>query len=257
MKKYLCLLLFIFSIHAENFDQKNIVRYLELYKLYPKALGSKGDWKRGEMELIWDLPTMVKMQEKFNQPIGIVAEDRFWIWIRDAIILPSGDRTTYNRFIPRKGLSGPGSVVVLAITPKKEILVNLIYRHATRDWEIELPRGGGDANETAEQAAKREVEEETGYVIESIQHLGKVAADSGIFTNFLDVFFAKIDKSVDIKREKEEVIASVMALPKNQIEDLFCKGQKTFVVKGQKITAYCRDAFFAYALFIADKKGLL
>ncbi|MBI5346952.1 MAG: NUDIX hydrolase [Chlamydiae bacterium] len=241
----------------ETPDQKNIARYLELNEKYPHAFGPNGDWKKGEIELVLDLPTMMKIQTQFHQPVGVVAEDRFWIWIRDAIILPTGEYNTYNRFISQKGLNGPAGVVVLAVNPNNDILVNLIYRHATRNWEIELPRGGRDKGETTLAAAKREVKEETGYIITDIFPLGTITTDSGIFTNFLEVFFAKIDKLENTSRDDEEVIATVITLSKNKVLDIFCDGKLEIVVNGQKITAYCRDSFFAYALLLAEKKGLL
>jgi ADP-ribose pyrophosphatase len=257
-KRFLFVLSILSSLSANELsEQASISKYLELQTLYPQALGPKGDWKRGEIELVWDLPTMMRIQAQFAQPVGIVAEDRFWIWIRDAVTLPSGDSTTYNRFLPKKGLDGPAGVVVLAVTPSKEILVNLIYRHATRGWEIELPRGGRNKEESSESAARREVKEETGYKIMEILPLGSIATDSGIFTNFLQAFFAKIDQLEETERDEEEAIASVLTLPKNKVIEIFCDGQTEFVVNGRKITAYCRDSFFAYAVLLAEKKGLL
>lgn len=261
-KKFLVLsVVFVFcntSCSANEIqNQKNITRYLELYETYPQTFGPMGDWKKGEMELVVDLPTMMKIQAQYAQPVGIVAEDTYWIWIRDAIILPSGESTAYNRFIPKCGLDGTGAALVLAVTPNNEILVNLIYRHATRSWEIELPRGTRKKGESTEMTAGRGVKEETGYRISEILRLGILATDSGQCTNFIEAFFAKIDKLEEPNRDKEAAIASVMTLSKDKVIDVFCKGQMELVVNGQKITAYCRDAFFAYAVLLAEKKGLL
>ncbi|MDR3624311.1 MAG: NUDIX hydrolase [Chlamydiales bacterium] len=238
-------------------NEQSITRYLELYEQYPEAFGPKGDWKKNEMELIDDLQVMRAIQKQFNQPVGIVAEDRFWLWIRDALILPSGEHTTYNRFLSKKGLDGPAGVVVLAVTPNNEILVNLIYRHATRSWEIELPRGGRNKGETSEAAARREVKEETGYKVTKILPLGTIAVDSGVFTNYLKAFFAKIGEVEETTRDDEEIIASNLLLSKDHVIDIFCAGKTELIVNKQKITAYVRDPFFAYALLLAEKKGFL
>jgi len=246
----------LFSCYAVQ-ETKTIERYLELSQQYPQAFGPKGDWTRGEMEIVDDLPTMLQIQSQFMHPVGIVAEDRFWIWIRDAIILPSGTYNTYNRFIPKKGLDGPAGVVILAVTPQQGIAVNLIFRHATRSWEIELPRGGREKGETPEEAARREVEEETGYTLSTLFPLGSIATDSGIFTNTLRVFFAHIDQLKIAEREEEEAIAAVMTLSKNQVMEAFSNGSMECVVNGEIVTAYCRDSFFAYALLLAGKKGFL
>ena len=39
----------------------------------------------------------------------------------------------------------------------KKVILNVNYRHATRSWELELPRGVREENETVEMTAKREL----------------------------------------------------------------------------------------------------
>lgn len=52
--------------------------------------------------------------------------------------------------------------VVVRLTTKAHLEVLLVHRPHHKDWT--LPKGKLDAGETHKQAAKREVEEETGYV---------------------------------------------------------------------------------------------
>ncbi len=50
--------------------------------------------------------------------------------------------------------------------------VLLIYRHGHRDWC--LPKGKLDAGETSEEAAIREIHEETGYKVELLDLAGEI-----------------------------------------------------------------------------------
>ncbi|MBF8263533.1 MAG: pyrophosphohydrolase including oxidative damage repair enzyme [Parachlamydiales bacterium] len=251
------LFLFFIFFTAPCIADQNIDRYLELFEKYPKDLGPVGDWTKGEMQLILDPSTIIKIQSQYGDPLGVVAEDKYWMWLRDAIILPNGKCTGYNRFFPKHGLNCTHLVATLAITPNKELLVNLIFRHATRSWEIELPRGGANRGETPANAAAREVKEETGYTVAEIIPLGAVAMDSGISSAIGHVFFARTNGIEKTQREDEECISTVMTLPKDKAIEIFCQGQMECTVNGQKITAFCRDSYFAYALLMAEKKGLL
>lgn len=64
---------------------------------------------------------------------------------------------------PYYTIHAPDGVIVLAITEQGEILVIRQYRPALNKWTLELPSGGIDDGETPEQAAARELYEETGY----------------------------------------------------------------------------------------------
>ena len=67
----------------------------------------------------------------------------------------------------------PKSIVVIALTPDEELVLVKIYRHNLRDDYLELPAGGAEHDgETIEEAAKRELLEETGYSSEEMIDLG-------------------------------------------------------------------------------------
>jgi ADP-ribose pyrophosphatase len=88
---------------------------------------------------------------------------------RDKVLEPGGLLTT------REVITHPGSVVVLPLLSDGRILLIKQYRHATRQYLWELVAGRIDPGETPEQAASRELAEETGYRAKR-------------FKTFLDVF---------------------------------------------------------------------
>lgn len=263
-----------FSLYSET--ESGIQRYLDLYHTFPAAFGPKGDWKQGEVEIVSEPQQMTEIQKtlyhrllmkgltekeaKDRSCVGIIHEDAYWMWIRDAVIFPTGTSEVYNRFLHKKSLDGNGGspvngVATLALFPNQKILLNVIFRHATRSWEIELPRGGKNKNESLEDTARREVKEETGFSIKQLEFLGNAPFDSGSMTSFNAVFFASIDSEGESCRDDEEVIASLLALSKEEIMTGFSKGEIDVCIDGKAIKAYCRDPLLSYAILVAQSRG--
>ena len=107
-------------------------------------------------------------------PISItrVAGDRYLKYYRAKFALPSGGVKTYEMASRREitGVTdiGAGShadaVTIFAVSADGErMLVTDEYRFPVNDWTISVPSGLIDPGETADQAAVRELAEETGY----------------------------------------------------------------------------------------------
>lgn len=250
---------------------ENIIRYLDY--LPSSNFGQIGDYTKGEMQIIDNYDAILQVQnqyynefiqrgcapdeaEKYSR-VGVVAEDRYWIWLRDPLILPNGKTTAYNRFFPKSGLNGAAGVSVMSISKENTVLVNVIFRHATREWEIELPRGGRGKHETSEEAALRELLEETGIKAKSALKIGSVASDSGILANTLDIFVVKDFFSTnETDREDCEAIHDCVFLSKQQLKQAIVGGSIELIIHGHKINVCCRDPFLASALLIAETKGI-
>jgi ADP-ribose pyrophosphatase len=66
----------------------------------------------------------------------------------------------------------PGSVVIIPITARDEIILVRQYRPAIGRWAWELPAGSLKPGEDIEQAARRECQEETGYIPSRLERTG-------------------------------------------------------------------------------------
>ncbi len=228
-----------------------------------------GSHEKGEIEIVKD-PQKVEAIEKEccerllkkGIPLtqakewsrtGVVAEDQYWMWVRDPVIFPSNSKGTYGRLIWKYAIDGGAGVAILPVMPNKKIALNLNFRHATRSWEIELPRGGAEKGETSEAVAKRELEEETGYLTDTLIFIGDMAPDSGVLESIIPVYYCLCKKRKETKQDEAEAIKKQIFLTKQQIKDAFVKGY----IEVDGIHAYLRDPFLSFALLQAECRGLL
>lgn len=81
--------------------------------------------------------------------------------------LPSGKIIDYFNW---GGTAMPS--IVFAVTPDKEVIALKQFRYGINDIIVELPGGCPLKGDTAEETARKELEEETGYHAESFTVLG-------------------------------------------------------------------------------------
>ena len=83
----------------------------------------------------------------------------------------------------------PGYVVVVPIRDDGLVVMERVYRHTVQRTLLECPAGGLDGQDP-ETAARRELEEETGYVGGTWTSLGRFVGSSGASDEQFDVFLA-------------------------------------------------------------------
>jgi len=88
--------------------------------------------------------------------------------VEDTVELPDGRLSDYVRHAP----SHTESVAIIAVNTKGEVLVQLEYSHPPAKVMWQLPGGSMEAGETVEEAALRELAEESGYAAKQIVRLG-------------------------------------------------------------------------------------
>ena len=108
------------------------------------------------------------MSEKPIVPneIRTVFQGRVFTVRVETIALPGGG--TLEAEIVRH----PGSVVIVPITARGEVVLVRQYRPAIGTWAWELPAGSLKPGEDVERAARRECQEEIGQVASRLERLG-------------------------------------------------------------------------------------
>ncbi|OGN56427.1 MAG: hypothetical protein A3D96_05015 [Chlamydiae bacterium RIFCSPHIGHO2_12_FULL_44_59] len=245
-KIFPCLFFFFGVLQA---DERSRHRYLELIKQYPHLVLPRGDATQGEIEIILDEEQIASVERKLGRDVGVVKEDQYWIWINDVCKFPSGNEGVYGRILWVRGLESPTpGVAVMPITSEGKIVLNCNFRHSTRSWEIELPRGLVNAGETAEDAATREASEETGRSIVEVRLLGEMPPDTGVLSVVVPVFVAKV-AGIDARQPEEtEAIEDILELSIEEIQKAFAEGYYTYHFRGEWRQVPFRDPFLAYAL---------
>lgn len=127
---------------------------------------------------------------QITQESGLVVSDRFVTLVRDPVKFPDGSSGTYNRVYSTDLVQG---AAVLPILPGGKVVLIEHFRHATRSWHWEIPRGFGTPGMTAKETAAQELSEEIGSQVRSMSFLGEVFSDTGILGQSVLLYAAEID----------------------------------------------------------------
>ena len=85
-----------------------------------------------------------------------------------------------------------GAVAVAAFTEDNNMILTKQYRHPFRKIIYDIPAGGARDGETPEQAALRELEEETGYTAKKLEWIGRFTwAPGNMGPGTVEIFFTK------------------------------------------------------------------
>ena len=115
-------------------------------------------------------------------------------------------------------------VVMVAVDERDNVLLVRQYRHAAEQELLEIPAGGIDGNETPEEAAEREMQEETGYKPGKIIKLGEFYASPGFCDEYMHLFLATDLKPSRLKAEDTDEI-KLERLPVSKISELVMSGR--------------------------------
>jgi len=223
-------------------EQMSMTRYQKLQSDYPFLFTND----KAPLRIIFDQTRITAWQAKRRAElaaqglplswadIGVVLEDPYILMIRDLVEFPNGSVGGYIRLINRSSLSGNAGVVILPMMGKKVLLLSH-FRHATRSWHLEIPRGFGERDLSPADSARQEIREEVGGEILELQELGIMHSDTGMAGQKIHIYFARLSSVGD--PEKQEGIDSFRWATLAELEELIRKGE---ITDAYTITAYTR-----------------
>jgi len=188
----------------------------------------------GEADIREAEQAVAQKLEDFGAPaewaeVGVAFRDQYVTLLRDAVRFADGSLGTYIRMVEPEG-SFPG-VVVLPVWHGKVLLIRH-FRHATRAWHLEIPRGFGSSADAA-QSARTELTEEIGASAVTLTQLGEVYPDAGADSGKVGIFYADVESYG--QPDAHEGITEIVPTPIPDFERMIRDGELT---DGYLLSAY-------------------
>lgn len=105
--------------------------------------------------------------------------------VRDTVALPDGGSAT------REFILHPGAVMVIALLDDGRVVMERQYRHPVGRVMVEFPAGKLNPGEDRLACARRELQEETGYLAQEWAHAGLLHPCIGYSDEFIEIWFAR------------------------------------------------------------------
>ena len=150
--------------------------------------------------------------------VGILAVDPYLMVMRDAVRFADGTYGLYNRLIV------PSGAAILPLLGDRIALLHR-FRHGTRRWHLEAPRGSFSGVGTPMEEAERELIEEIGAKPIELNDLGELHSTTGCLDEMHRLYVARIDAVG--AADKHEAIESIKVLPVAAVEQLIADGEIT------------------------------
>ena len=118
-------------------------------------------------------------------------------------------------------------VNVIPLTARNEVVLIRQYRHGTRELTLEIPGGIVEPGDSPEDAARRELLEETGYRESEMVSLGFVHPNPAFLNNRCYTYLAKGVLEVTGQHQDEKEDIEVLVRPLDDVPHLIRKGEIT------------------------------
>lgn len=174
-----------------------------------------GNLENAATEILFDRATQHRVGA------GVVYEDPHLLLVKDAVRFRDGRVGGYLRLVHAAGSAG---AAVLAVCGGKIVLIRH-FRHATRRWHWEIPRGFAEPGEPPSVTATRETLEELGIAPNEVRHLGDVHTDTGLTPAAVALYLTELPGLGVL--EAAEGIDAVRLVTCTEYDDLVRAGELT------------------------------
>lgn len=136
---------------------------------------------------------------------------------KDTIQLPDGREAIWD-YIDHKG-----AAAVVPVDDEGKIIMVSQYRNAIKKQTLEIPAGGLNIGENPMECAARELEEETGYTVKSIEPLTSIYTAIAYCNEIIYVYFAKVGEKKQQHLDEDEYI-EVKKYSMDELEKMILDG---------------------------------
>lgn len=151
-----------------------------------------------------------------------VFKGRFLKVEQDQVLAPDGK--TYVR----EYILHPGAAMVIPILPNGNVVMIKQYRHAVKKVMLEFPAGKRDHGEETILTARREVQEETGYVARNLKLLTSIHPVIGYSDEVIDLYLGTDLELTQQNLDHGEFVEVIEISPRELMKLVFA-GQVTDV----------------------------
>ena len=154
----------------------------------------------------------------------------------DEVELPDGKKSV------REVVRHPGAVCVVPVTDKGEVIMVKQFRYAFNQVLLEIPAGKLEKGEDPLEAAKRELEEESGVVAGTIEHIGELYTTVAILDEKIQMYLAT-DLTYKNAHPDDGEFLEIEKIPLSTLVDMVMKGEikdsktQIAILKAERILA--------------------
>jgi ADP-ribose pyrophosphatase len=157
--------------------------------------------------------------------IGVMYEDAYVILVRDAVRFRTGRLGAYIRLLSAD--TGTNAAVLPVLDDGRVLLVSH-FRHASRRWHWEIPRGFSELGADGASTAMQELWEEIGVRVTEVHLLGSLSNDSDADEIYLAEIAADSVAGPDLPDgATEEGIDQMRLVTVDELEGMIAAGEIT------------------------------
>ena len=163
-------------------------------------MSEAGRWERLSSEKLMETPYFALRSDKLRLPDGAI-KDPYYV------------------------IERPDAAIVFPLTEEGEVVLVRQYRAPIDMMELGLPAGLVEESEEPENAARRELAEETGYAGGEWEFLGALASSPSLKDNWAHLFLAwDVERSVPPQPDEYERV-EVVTVPVGDLLPKVCAGE--------------------------------